>query len=180
MLRLISTLSAGAALLSGCAFIDFSTAERLADLSPLTTDPAGVAVFLDLPDGLGVIPGSAVLTFGATRSDTGEEDFMFYTLQDIETDDLRGFRIDPSDHPMFRGQQLRLRAWEAENPKATEGTFSVNGEFCTIGPGPLPDATASVLVQYVEGGALSPLFTDAPVSAVFDAAGTVAMPPCQG
>mgnify|MGYP001801108867 CR=1 FL=1 len=166
--------------LGACAFVDFRTAERLSQLSPLNTDPSGVAVYLDLPDGLQVLPGSAVLTFGAVRTDTGVEDFVYYTLEDIQADDLRGFRVAKEDHPMFRGQQLRLRAWEAAYPDATNGTFSVNAEFCTIDGGPAPGALASVFVQYEEGGTLNPLFIDAPVTRVFDASNIVTMPPCSG
>ena len=170
----------GATLLTACGFIDFDTAEQFSNMSPLTADPGAVTVFLDLPNGLGILPGSGSVTFGANRTDTGESDFEMYTLQTIEADGMIGFRLDPADWPRFRGQQLRLQAWENTAPRATEGTFAVGGEPCGIGPGPLPDATASVLVQFASETTRRPLINDAPIAEVFDQLDLDVMPPCNG
>ena len=167
-----------AGVLSACGFVDFDTVREFSDLSPLTADPAAVTVFLDLPDGLGILPGSANVTFGADRSDTGETDREIYTLQTVEVDGLTGLRIAPNDWPKFRGQQVRLRAWEAEAPRATEGTFAVDGEPCAFGPGPAPEATASIFVQLASGDGRRPLIDNAPISSWFDATDLAALPPC--
>lgn len=165
-------------LMSACGFVDFDTVREFADLSPLTADPAQVTVFLDLPDGLGILPGSANVTFGADRSDTGESDREIYVLQTVEVDGLTGLRIAPGDWPKFRGQQLRLRAWEAEADRATQGTFAVGGEPCAFGPGPAPEATASVFLQLASGGERRPLIDDAPISSWFDPADLASLPSC--
>ncbi|MEL6700320.1 MAG: hypothetical protein AAFO58_01375 [Pseudomonadota bacterium] len=178
MIRPALTALALAGSLSACGFIDFETAEAVSDLSPLEADPSGVALFVDLPEGLSIQPGTAALAFGAARADTGQSDFVTYPLEELENEGLTGYRIAPSDLPRFRGQQMRLRIWEAEAPDATNGTFAVNAEPCTIGPGPAPQATASVMIQFQEGEALRPLIEDAPISRVFNAADVAAMPAC--
>ncbi|WP_147126701.1 hypothetical protein [Shimia ponticola] len=178
MAKPIPSIVCALGLVSACGFVDFDTVREFADLSPLTADPAEVTVFLDLPQGLGILPGSANVTFGADRSDSGESDREIYILQTVEIDGLTGLRIDPVDWPKFRGQQLRLRAWEAEAPRATEGVFAVDGEPCAFGPGPAPTATASVFVQLASGDGRRPLIDNAPVSSWFSTADLAALPPC--
>lgn len=170
----------GAAALAGCGFVDFATLEEVTDLSPLTADPASVTVFLDLPDGLGILPGSANVTFGALRADTAQSDYEIYPLQTVETDGLTGLRIAPNDWPKFRGQQMRLRGWEADAPKSTEGTFAVDGEPCAIGPGPASGATASVYLQLASGQDRQPLINDAPLTSWFSTSDLANLPPCGG
>ncbi|MGR3436128.1 MAG: hypothetical protein ACU0CO_14760 [Shimia sp.] len=155
--------------LSGCAFADFEQVAAVADLSPVTVNPADVTIFLRLPPTLGVVPGSANVTLGAERSDTGEREFVTYPLESRDQGTLTGYRIAEAEWPRFRAQQDRIAAWQAEAPRATRGSFAVDATPCTRPPGPSAGDTASVLLRTTAGAVPQPLISDAPLSSVFSA-----------
>ena len=120
-----------ALLLAGCTAVDPVTALRLSSVDPLTADPAGYAVALDLPAGLDIRPDSAFLTLRATRADTGEtaEGAFALIAGDVDT-----YALDRADLPRFRALQSRIGAWQAAAPEATSGSFRVAVGGCRRGP----------------------------------------------
>ncbi|SFR31727.1 hypothetical protein SAMN04488005_0158 [Yoonia tamlensis] len=154
--------------LCACSSIVPSTVARLSTLSPTTADPAGFAVLMTLPDGLGVQRGSARLIFSARRTDTGE------TLQEdviLERDaGAQLFRIAAADYARLRAAQATARLWETQNKDATQGALSVHVAACKIGAGPDPDARVSVAIQTTQGGEFQPLVRNGPLSAIASAA----------
>lgn len=153
--------------LCACSSIVPSTVARLSTLSPTTADPAGFAVLMTLPAGLGVQRGSARLIFAVRRTDTGEalqEDIV------LERDSgAQVFRIAADDYARLRNAQATARAWEAQNDAATEGELSVHVAGCKIGDGPDPDARVSVALKVTQGGEFQPLVRNGPLSAIASA-----------
>ena len=168
-MRLTSILAAIA--LVGCSSIDPSALVALSKLSPLTANPDDIRAGIDLPVGVTIPPDGAVLTFAATRSDTGQADMGVFELDRLETaQGMLLFRLDPED----RAEYIRLRdlfnAWETEAPRATNGTFSIAVAACKTGSGPDPEATFSVYVATAADAPLSTLVEDAPIKDALEAA----------
>lgn len=173
----LSRLALTAALgLAACSAVVPSGAARLAALSPLDADPAAVSVALVLPEGIEVMPGSAKLSLGATRTDTGEAATGEFVLEAAAGDPsafgadaaaLRTFRLSEPDVARMRAVQDRLRGWEAAGVK-TRGTLSVALGGCTLGAGPAPDARASVFLRTGAGGSYFPLLDGARIADLGD------------
>lgn len=159
--------------LVGCSSIDPSALVALSKLSPLTANPDDIRAGIDLPVGVTIPPDGAVLTFAATRSDTGQADMGVFELKRLETaQGMLLFRLDPED----RAEYIRLRdlfnAWETEARRATTGTFSIAVVACKTGSGPGPEATFSVYVATAADAPLSVLVEDAPIKDALEAAGS--------
>ena len=168
-MRFTSILAIAA--LTGCSSVNPSTMLALSQLSPLTADPGDIRALVDLPLGVTIPADGAVLTFAATRSDTGQGDAGQFILERLETTQgMLSFRLDPKD----RADYIRLRetfnAWETAAPKATNGTFSIAVAACKTGAGPAPDATFSVYVATVADAPFAPVVQDAPIREALDVA----------
>lgn len=161
-------------LVAACSSVVPTTVMRLGGLSPTTADPAGFAVDLSLPDGVGVQPGAARLIFEVKRTDSGEASTGTYVL----TAQDGVYRIAEDDLRALRAQQSTARAWEASQPDATEGALSLNLTPCLIGAGPAPGAKVSVAIQIAQDAPFLPLLRDAPLSAVASEAEILQMPGC--
>ncbi|MEO0385912.1 MAG: hypothetical protein AAF281_00070 [Pseudomonadota bacterium] len=166
-----------ALLLAGCTAVDPVTALRLSTVDPLTADPAGYAVALDLPAGLDIRPDSAFLTLRATRADTGETAERAFALiaGDVDT-----YALDRADLPRFRALQSRIKAWQAAAPEATSGSLSVAVGGCRRGLGPAADARVGVRLRTRPGDAFLPLLRDAPLDRLLGAAAGRGLPACDG
>lgn len=142
-----------AASLPACATLNPVTALRLSRLDPLTADPAAIAARLTLPDGLGVRPGSAVLTLSASRQDTGEAFQHAYSLEEGGT----VWRLSPTDIRSLRAAQAEAARWRAEAPDESSGALSLSLGGCAIGAGPDPEATVSADLSLDGGVRYAPL-----------------------
>ncbi len=174
MFRLF-TLAAALAL-TGCSAVVPSTLARLETLSPLTADPAAIEVALILPPGLRVAPGSAVLTLGAARTDTGAKREARFVLEQTQgngqalpvPDGARAdlFRLAAADVPRMRAEQAAIAAWKAEAGNATEGSLGIGLGGCAVNGGPASDARAAALIRTTAGGEFLPLIRDTPLRAL--------------
>ncbi|PWL35675.1 hypothetical protein [Marivita sp. XM-24bin2] len=168
-MRLTSILAALS--LVGCGSVNPGNMLALSQLSPLTADPSGIRAGIDLPVGVTIPPDGAVLTFAATRSDTGQADMGVFELERLETaQGMLLFRLAPED----RAEYIRLRdmfdAWETEAPRATNGTFSIAVAACKTGSGPDSEATFSVYVATAADAPLAVVVEDAPIGEALEAA----------
>ncbi|SFJ65865.1 hypothetical protein [Jannaschia pohangensis] len=157
-MKSISLLPALALILAGCGSLVPSTVLRASSLDPLTADPAVLAAYPVLPDGIGLVPGESRLILSGVRDDTGEENRQEYVL--IAQDG--GYRIDPRDHARLRGQQAALAEWKTG--PGMEGSLSIFLAPCRIGDGPSADARYAVDVSFAADGERLPLLRDAPLS----------------
>lgn len=158
-----------ACLCTACASVNPAGVGQLSALSPLATDPAEIALALDLPDGVGVQPEGSVLTLSARREDTGETTENKAALAGI-SDPEQGiiFRIDPKDQAGFRATQNQISEWKAEAPEATKGSLSLALAPCKDGAGPTRDARVSAALQTGGATGFIPLITNLPVDQISD------------
>lgn len=147
-----------ALLCTGCTSFVPSTLLHVARVNPLTADPASYAVYLALPPGAGIVPGSATLTFSGTKSDDNTVSTETYVLQ---TNGMR-YAINPADYTRMRTQQAMLLAWE--NGPGVDGDMAIDLTPCRVGDGPAPDATVSIDIQLAADGPRMPLIRKAPVA----------------
>jgi hypothetical protein len=153
--------------LIACASVDRDGVAQLRTFSPLTADPAGLAARVDLPDGLAIPADGATLVLAARRSDTGASRSGTFALARAATVDGGSvYVVPPAEIERFRSLQDEIGAWEAADPEATEGTFSVAVTACVVGAGPAPDATVSVDIRTDPDGAFVPLVRRAPLEQV--------------
>lgn len=168
------------AFLAGCASLVPSALARLTAVSPLSADPEGFVVALDLPPGVAVVPGSATLDLTASRSDTGETLSGRYVLaRGRSADGALTYRVAARDLDRLRGLQARIRDWTRENAAATRGSLSVSLTGCRTGDGPSPDATVSVALKTAVDQPFRPLIRDAPLSAIVNRAGSAGIDACR-
>ena len=161
--------------LAGCSDIPVATALRLAALDPLSADPAGMAVALDLPEGVGIAPGSAELALRARAAD-GAEIAGRYGLE-ATGDGV--WRVRAGDRDRLRADQARAAAWERADPAGTEGQFSVTLAPCRDGAGDIGGERVSAALQLEPGGPFLPLLRDVPVAELTGAAGLPDLPDCE-
>ena len=162
---------------AACGRVVPSTVAQLEALSPVDTDPAILALALDLPAGQSVRPEFAALILGAKRADTGSEtshraalvtDADPGALTAQPGGNLIAMRIAPSDIEPLRAVQAEIRRWQAEAPDSTKGSLAIALQGCTTGDGPAKDARASVWIRLEADGSFQPLLRDAPLARAFD------------
>ncbi len=168
------------AAISGCNILDDSTLARIeATGGPLNADPAKIEILVELPPGLGIPEGAAVMNVQAVRTDTGARNSGSYILeQSARSDGLRRFRVAPEDVDRLRGQQALLREWEGEAPDNTDGALTVDVSGCSIGAGPQPTASVSIFAVVLPNPTPRPLARAIPVSSILDAADQENLPSC--
>jgi hypothetical protein len=170
-------MAALAVLVLGCTSVVPSSVVWLQQTSPLEADPSQIAARLTLPEGLGVLPGSASLTLSAMRKDTGETLSEVYPF-DVQQSETALFRFSPKVAARLAQQQATLRAWDAEPDVEGNASLTVDIEPCRIGGGPTPEARVSVHVQLDEDTGFLPLIRNGPISAVAQASDIADMEPC--
>lgn len=163
--------------LVGCGTLVPTTVARLAGVSPLNADPAGFEVALDLPQGVGVRPGSAILGFEAARSDTGEAFAQEFQLE-MSPGTPPTWRFAEADLAAIRQFQAQARAWESDAPAASSGSISVGLGPCLIGDGPAAEAVISSALRIQQGGPFLPLMRNVALLQFADAADISALPAC--
>ena len=162
-------------LLSACTSIVPLTAMRLSGLSPTTAAPADLAIDLTLPSRVDVGPGSAVMLFSTTRTDTNETDQGEFVLQRNGTI----FSLASADYAAVRALQAAARQWQSENSDATKGTLMISLSPCRRGAGPVADATVNVAIRMEQDGVFLPLVRNGPLSAVTSEEQLRDMPDCR-
>ena len=164
-----------AGVLSGCGGLVPTTLVRLGAVSPLEADPAGFAVTLDLPEGLGLQPGIGRLALTAERRDPPDR---LAGACGLSSGPDGGIGVDPDEIDALRALQAEVAAWEAADPDGTSGSLSVTLDPCRIGAGPAPDARVSVAIRLEPGGPFLPLVRNDPISQVAGSDDIGALPQC--
>ncbi len=147
---------------------------------PLTTDPAGLSVFLDLPEGLGIREGSVRLGMSVSHPERGREsgDWVLNPARDRQGRQV--FRLSAKEAAEFRAVQAVAREWKAADAEGTAGSLSVSLGGCrTVPLSELEGARASVFVRMSPDGPERAVFRDAPISNVFTRGTVEALPPCR-
>ncbi|MEO1640055.1 MAG: hypothetical protein AAFU41_12520 [Pseudomonadota bacterium] len=147
---------------------------RLSAVSPLTADPADLAIALTLPDGVAVTADTARLTMTLMRQGQAEvegDSFVLAAEGDV-------YRIDPGDLAAIRALQARGRQWKADFPGEVNGALSITLAPCTLGGGPAEDATVDVAIRLEADGPFRPLINGAPLSAIADQETLTKLPYC--
>ena len=150
--------------LCGCAYVNPQGVAQMSAFSPLTTDPAELRAVVSLPMGVEIPPNGAVLTFAATRTDTGDVVKAMFDLMQLQTaqgDVIVQMATDDAD--AYRAVQRKIAQWEDAAPDETRGSFSISVAACRVGDGPAEDATFSVALATTEDGRFIPLVEDAPI-----------------
>lgn len=179
-LGILLTALVSMAALSACNILDDGTLARIeATGGPLNADPAKIEILVELPPGLGIPDGAAIMNVQAVRTDNGARNAATYVLEQSErSDGLRRFRIAPEDVDRLRGQQALLREWESEAPDATDGALTVDVSGCAIGAGPQPAASVSIFAVVLPNPTPRPLARAIPVSSILDATDQQDLPDC--
>ena len=167
-------------LLGACTSVVPSALARLNQLSPLESDPADIAVALDLPDRLDIKPGTATIGFRAERKDIGEVSTGTYVLRQREDKEtgLVIFDIEDADQRDMRAQQSLVRLWKEKAPRQTSGSVSVAFQGCAIGTGPADEAEVSILMRTEQGGEFFPLVRGASMKDVLNILEVTEIDPC--
>ncbi|KNG93368.1 hypothetical protein [Pseudaestuariivita atlantica] len=174
------TVWSGILALAGCNVLDNGTLAQIDAVGgPLNADPSRIEILVDLPPGLGIPEGAAVMNVSAVRNDIGARNDASYVLEQGTRDDgLRRFRVAPGDIDRLRAQQSLLREWETEAPDRTEGSLTVDVTGCAIGAGPQPTASLSIFAVVLPNPTPRPLLRGVPVSQIMDATDQRELPAC--
>ncbi|MEM6371361.1 MAG: hypothetical protein AAF727_01075 [Pseudomonadota bacterium] len=159
---------------AACGALEPMTLAAVSRLNPLTTDPGDLAVRVTLPDSVGLVHGSAVLSLSAVRRDGAETGGAFALRRRADV-----FDVDPGDHDALRALQAQIATWKAEDDSGTTGSLSVGFEPCRTGDAIPSGARASVDIQMAADGPFLPLLTDADVRQMFKKAAQGPIAPCQ-
>ena len=164
--------------LASCTSVVPSTVSQLNRLSPVEADPSGFTIFVDLPEGLGIMEDSAMLVFGAERIGRVERVEGFFTLERGQVGEAETFRVAEEDLDRFRELQRQIGVWQAEDADGTKGSLSIGVGGCLIGEGPAPESRLAISMTVEEGGPVLPLIRPTAVERVLDVLNVEDLPPC--
>lgn len=182
---------AAAVLLAGCSAFVPSTADQLANTSPLEADPAALEVALILPPGLAVPKDGARMTIDVTRSDGAIKLNDTYVLQAhadargaipvAEGDSLMVYGLRSADAARLQAVQAEAAGWKAETPPPKgRASIGLALDACTVGAGPARDARGSAYIRMQTGGEFLPLIKDANLRELLGPKLFDAIAPCDG
>lgn len=167
-------------LLAGCGSVVPRTAMMLNAMNPLTTDPAALAVSVDLPPGLGIIDDSVTFGVDASNPDRGIRTGQWVLFEDRDVEYRPQYRFSDEDAEGLRGLQRELAVWEAEDPQGTQGSFSVNVGVCRDVPAEaLADARGSLFISMDPDQPPMPLVRNGPINRLVNTDTLEALPPCE-
>lgn len=152
-------------LMAGCSSIVSETAEELDRLSPLEADPSKMAVAINLPEGFGVYPNSAVLHMAVARKDIEQARSEDFVLKQSGSE-WTIFEISQKDHARLADIQSLARNWEVEDSRATRGEISVDLQPCKTSEAVARSAVFSISLRLSPDAGFMPLVRNAPVSSI--------------
>lgn len=166
-------LLAATILLGACSTVVPGTVLKLSEVDPLTADPADIALQVEVPDSLGLLPEAGTLALSAQfRDDTVKAgQFPIEQVGDV-------LQIAPASHAALRALQAEIAVWETADPDGTDGSLGVDLEPCLRAPRVPADATVSVGIRLEADGAFLPLLRDAPLAEALETATFDDMPMC--
>ncbi|MEL7461365.1 MAG: hypothetical protein AAFX45_02175 [Pseudomonadota bacterium] len=166
-------------LLAGCGSVVPRTAMMLNAMNPLATDPAALAVSVDLPPGLGIIDDSVIFAAEASNPDRGMRSGDWVLFEDRDVEGRPSYRFSDSDAAELRNLQSEIAIWEADDPRGTKGSFSVNIGVCRSVPAAtLADARGSLFISMDPDEPPMPLVRNGPINRLVDADTLEVLPPC--
>ena len=165
--------------LGACGDLSPMAIAQLLTLSPMETDPAQLAVALELPEGVSLPAGSAYIHISAEQTELGKTSDQKYVLIANPDGDSRSiYRIAPKDLPLVRQQQALISGWKDDDEDSTHGSFSVGLTGCKVGEGPQPDGVVNISMRTSPEGAFVPLVRDMPWSDVVKKTDLAELPQC--
>lgn len=147
--------------LGACGDLVPGTLWAVSRLDPLTTDPDDIAVRIDLPDSVALVPGSGKLTLGASRAD-GHSVVQDFALQ--QSGDV--LFVSPDARTPLRALQARIKGWKDADPDGTKGSLSVTFDPCKTTQTLTRDLRASIHVRLQQNGDFLPLVENGPLDKV--------------
>lgn len=119
-------------LVSACSAIPVRSMIELSRFDPMTADPKGIAVAVELSDGLSARPGKTVMTLSAEGpgAQTLSEAFVLQENAPLSAETGRYvLTIAPSDIDRLNKSRRTITGWKAQDPD-TSGSLSVNAVPC--------------------------------------------------
>lgn len=150
--------------LTACTYANPVSLARIMTMNPLTANPSDIAVFFDVPDGYGVMPGTAVFSVTGTKNKGGPEEKHDFILVKAPHPKLHGFSLSAADQQRLIALQTKFRAWKADPALDAGGSMSVYGtpckksEFVTLG------GALSIFIRLKAGQDPLPLVRNAPLA----------------
>lgn len=176
-------------ILSSCGHVPLTSLPKLKQLNLMTLDVQQLRVAVEMPDGLEVRQGSAIIRTGLRETDTEPALEERIVLQPVQLDDAikatanlspraEVFRIAATDTARVEVLRAAVRQRKKQDPDSASGFLTVTSAACRsapLPPGPLlvstklktaADETYFVLTRNVDLRAIIPaarLKTDIPV-----------------
>lgn len=154
--------------LMGCGSLVMSTVMALDDLDPMTADPAGFVVALDVPQPLAIVEDSVELAIGVTRGETGETLGGSFVL--VESRDGEGrtvYRLPQEGIAGIRSAQQDAATWATTGDN--ELSIGVIIDFCRTVETDVPeDLQFSIFIQLAQDAPMLPLVRNSRVTEVID------------
>ncbi len=161
----------------GCSNLVLGTAVELQRLSPMDANPMQIAVAIDLPDGFGIYPDSAVLRLSVEQSLLGMGRAEQFTLERSGVE-LAILRIARDDYARLKDIQMLAKSWEQADADATKGSLSVDLTPCLRSELADFSETFSVSIRLAEDAPFQPLLRGIPVSAIVKTQDLNQLPKC--
>ncbi|WP_189370027.1 hypothetical protein [Tateyamaria omphalii] len=150
-----------------------STILQMKGLDPLSADPAEIALKVDLPVEVALLPGSGTLDLRAARSDGAEVSgrFPVEMIGDM-------LQVAPVAHTELRALQAEIRGWKTKDPDGTKGSLSVDFEPCRLGAALPETGNVSIYIRLAADGPFLPLVKDAPIDNALESVAQGPLKPC--
>lgn len=181
MRKLLCALGVASAL-SACGSVAPSTLMRLNTLDPFTADPNDMAVAMEMPAGLDLIPESTKMTFTAVHSPSGETWVGDYTLEEQRlVDGVVIYTLSAADIADLTAAKADLERWRETSDGNSTLSLDVTAKSCRVPESVIgEDPRVSVLLRLEEDGPLRPFLQEAPLSEYFDLSHLAELPQCSG
>ncbi|WP_415401146.1 hypothetical protein [Tateyamaria sp. SN3-11] len=145
--------------LGACSTVVPGTLLEMQAIDPLSADPADIALRVDLPDSVALLPQAGTLDLRAQHRDGSNlaGSFPIVAVGDV-------VQVAPASHAELRALQARISAWNTADPDGTKGSLSVGIAPCLTGDQMPETDRFSVAIQLKSGGPFLPLITGASVA----------------
>lgn len=155
--------------LMGCTSLVMSTVMALDDLDPMTADPAGFSVALDVPAPLAMVEDKVFFEFAAVRGETGDRQGGRFVLAASRDDAGRTvYRLPPEGIDAVRAAQQDAATWAGTGDN--ELSIGVTVDFCRTADVTVPDDIRfSIFIQLAQDAPMLPLVRNSRVTEVIEA-----------